>query len=132
MSKQPYILMNGIAVPYPARGLTMVTSQTVNAGRNMNNTVVAQKVGRRQLKFDNFFWPHLTASQWRTISNIIENFEVTVTYFDTRLNKVHTRKFYFGDSSAEVWKVDLSNPTVAKPTEFINCKCNIIDMGVPE
>ena len=40
-----------------------------------------------------------------------------------------TRKFYFGDLSAQPYKWDTNHTTVAKPTHYKNVKINIIDMG---
>lgn len=120
-------MMNGKEYPPPARGLNFQIVTTVTAGRNANNEVVGQKVGRDQQKLDNLFWPHLTASVWAAMLQEFEKFELTITYPDPVHNTWITRKMYPGDRTMTVFKTD---PNTGLPSEYINCKCNVVDMGL--
>lgn len=125
MAKTDTIRINGITLPSPARGLTEGWYQIVDSSRNANGVVVAQKIGRRQLKLDSLSWPYLTAAQWGAILKEIDKFYGTLSYFDARTRTRRTLKVYWGDASAEPYWVDNSGD----PTHYINCKCNIIDVG---
>lgn len=125
---KPVWLVNGQAIPVPGE-FVMTTQQLVDSERNANAQVVAQKINRRQLKFDSVHWSYLTYDQWLKIRRMIENFECNLTYWDDYENKIVTRRFYFGDSSATPFEWDSRNYAVAKPLSYINCQCNIIDMG---
>lgn len=128
MKKVPLMLFNGEAIPGVAPEYTFDGQQLVNDARNAYGQFVGQKVNRRMVKFNNLVFPHLTLEQVVWLHNKVENFEVNVTYFDTKENDIITRKFYFGDMSEQPLKYDYSE-IVAKPIEFINVKVNIIDMG---
>lgn len=86
---------------------------------------MAQKIGRRQTKLDSLEWKHLTADEWRTILQQVELFEGKVTFFDAYSGSMITRRVYWGDSSEEPLWIDESGNV----TDYINCKCNLIDMG---
>ena len=121
-----FIKINGVVLPYPARGLQIQRSQFVDSSRNARGEVIAQKINRRIVKIDALEWKHLTASQWRTIQQQIELFEGSLEYWDNLSGSFKTIKVYWGDESAEVHKI---NPSTGEVLEFINCKCNIVDMG---
>ena len=53
---------------------------------------------------------------------------VTVTYPDMVNNRWTTRKMYPGDRTATPYHLD---PNTGLPTDYINCKVNIIDCGEP-
>lgn len=121
----PFIWINGIKLPCPARGLTVERQQLVDSARNAKGEVVAQKIGRRQIKLSNLVWKHLTADEWHTILTQIELFQGTLTFYDAYEGKKVTRKVYWGDASEEpLWINDSGDVT-----DYINCKCNLIDMG---
>jgi len=121
-----FIKINGVQVPYPARGLSVQRQQFVDSARNANGEVIAQKINRRMNKFNGLEWKHLTANQWRTIQTEIEKFEGTLEFWDNLSGTFKTTKVYWGDEEAEVWKI---NPATGEVLEYANCKCNIIDMG---
>lgn len=123
-----FIKINGTAYPCPARGLSLLDATIVDSARNSNGVVVGQVVGRRQQKINNLEWKHLTAVQWSALLKEFDNFFVTVTYPDMVNNTWTTRKMYPGDRTAEVFKLD---KTTGLPSEYINCKVNIIDCGEP-
>lgn len=122
-----FIIINGKAFPPPARGLNFVIATMVSAGRDANNEVIGQRVGRDQQKLDNLYWPHLSASVWASLLQEFDKFELTVTYPNPLTNSWVTRKMYPGDRTMTVFKVSKST---GLPTEYINCKVNVIDMGL--
>ena len=121
-----FFKMNGKKLPTPAYGIAETWTQLVDSGRNASGAVVAQKIGNRQLKFDGVVFPHLTSKEWGSVLDEIEKFEGTLTYWDARKGSMTTKSVYWGDASAEPFRID---PSTGKVLEYINCKCNIIDMG---
>lgn len=121
-----FIKINGVVLPYPATGIVVQRSQFVDSTRNALGQVIAQKINRRIIKFDSLEWKHLTASEWRSILTEIEKFEGTLEYWDNLSGTFKSIKVYWGDASEEVFKI---NPDTGEVLEYINCKCNIIDMG---
>lgn len=115
--------------------------------------------GQRLLKFNNLEWPILPNSDYRWLQEQIEKFFCYVTYYDARAGYspmtqipgsdpnnpeyyYHTgvqtkggfvtKKFYWGDFSAEPFKfyrdTDLD---LLVPAYYINVKVNLIDCGEP-
>ena len=41
-----FLIINGVRFPCPAPGMQIVHAQVVDSGRNANNAVVGQKVGK--------------------------------------------------------------------------------------
>lgn len=121
-----FIKINGVVLPYPSYGVNVQRQQFVDSARNALGQVVAQKVNRRIIKFDSLEWKHLTALQWHSILVEIEKFQGTLEFWDTLAMDFVTRTVYWGDASEEIFKID---PTTGEVLEYINCKCNIIDMG---
>lgn len=121
-----FIKINGVVLPYPAYGLTQPRQQFVDNARNALGQMVGQKINRRIIKFDNLVWKHLTASEWRAIQTEIEKFEGTLEYWDNLSGTFKTIRVYWGDEEAEIFKID---PSTGEVLEYINCKCNLIDMG---
>lgn len=120
-----FIKING--KPYPSPGLypNMVVTTAVNAGRNANNKVVGQKIGRDNYKIDNLSWPYLDAATWSSMLKEFENFFVTVEFWDMVNNTWKTSTMYPGDRMADVYMTDKQG----KPLSYINCKVNVIDAG---
>lgn len=125
---KPLFLFNGIPFS-PSSNATLISSQFVDSARNANAKVIAQKINRRQVKYDSIQFPYLTASEWSELRRIVENFTVNVTYYDDYEGRILTRLFYFGDSSAVPIKFDHTKGSVAVPTAYVDCRVNIIDMG---
>lgn len=138
-------------------GYTEDTEQLVKSQRNSKGVVVAKKVGeaydnstgKRLLKFNNLEWPLLPESDYRWLQEQIEKFYCYVTFWDHRAGYQPisgnnystgiqttggfvTKKFYWGDFSAEPWKfyrdTDLD---LLVPSYYINVKVNLIDCGEP-
>lgn len=124
-----FFKINGEIVPYPARGLKFDRQQLVDSQRNALGEVVAQKINRRIGKFESLVWKHLTADEWRKIQQLVDNFIVTVEYWDNPSGSFKTRAFYWGDESAEVFKI---NPETGEVLEYYDCTVNLIDCGYPD
>lgn len=154
----PLFLINKHIPPDNVRyGYTEDTEQLVKSQRNSKGVVVAQKVGeaydgstgKRLLKFNNLEWPMLPESDYRWLQEQIEKFYCYITFWDHRkgyqpiqgnnystgnqtTGGFVTKKFYWGDFSAEPWKfyrdtdLDLLVPSV-----YLNVKVNLIDCGEP-
>lgn len=121
-----FFAINGVVLPYPSRGLNIQRQQLVDSKRNALGEVVAQKINRRIAKWDAVEWAHLTATQWRAIQVEIEKFSGTLTVWDNLSGTFKDISVYWGDESAEVHKI---NPATGEHFEYVNCKCNIVDMG---
>ena len=130
---KPLFLFDGQAIPgNPARGYLEQSEQLVDSARNANGQVVAQKINRRLRKFDSLKWPVLTTAQVTWLKQKVANFTVMLTYFDSQDGGIVTRKFYFGDMSAEPFEWDTTNYQVAVPTRYKDVSINIIDMRILE
>ena len=150
----PLFLINKMIPPDNFRyGYTEDTEQLVKSQRNSQGVVVAKKVGtdggKRLLKFNNLEWPLLPNSDYRWLQEQIEKFYCYVTYYDARAGYVATnendysvgvqtaggfvtKKFYWGDFSAEPWKFERNTDNgLLVPTYYINVKVNLIDCGEP-
>jgi len=120
-----FITINGHQYPAPARGMNFIDSTVVNSGRNVDGSIVAQKVGRRLQKMDNLVWLTMDPETLARLTQEFENFFVTVTYPDFVHNQMTTRTMYPGDISAEPYSLDENG----LPTLYINVKVNLIDCG---
>lgn len=118
------IWINGKAMPPLKRGLKITRSQFVDSGRNALGEVISQTINRRIIKLEGVEWPYLTASEWASVLTEINKFEGTLRFYDA-LGGWTTIKVYWGDASEDPYEVDSTGAT----TSYVNCKCNIIDMG---
>lgn len=150
----PLFLINKMIPPDNFKyGYTEDTEQLVKSQRNSQGVVVAKKVGtdggKRLLKFNNLEWPILPNSDYRWLQEQIEKFYCYITYYDARAGYVATnendysvgvqttggfvtKKFYWGDFSAEPWDfIRDTNNGLLVPANYINVKVNLIDCGEP-
>ena len=154
----PLFLINKMIPPDNVKyGYTEDTEQLVKSQRNSKGVVVAKKVGeafdnstgKRLLKFNNLEWPLLPNSDYRWLQEQIEKFYCYITFYDARAGYQPvqgndyssgvqttggfvTKKFYWGDFSAEPWKfVRDTNNGLLVPSYYINVKVNLIDCGEP-
>ena len=156
----PLFLINGMIPPDNVKyGYTEDTEQLVKSQRNSQGVVIAKKVGtdggKRLLKFNNLEWPLMPNSDYRWLQEQIEKFYCYLTYYDSRAGyqsmgrdpfsgeqiystgvqtagRVVTKKFYWGDFSAEPWKFERDTDIgVLVPSYYINVKVNLIDCGEP-
>lgn len=126
---KPFWLINGKPFPTPSGDLKFTSVQAVDSKRNANYQVVAQKINRRQMKFDSVKWDYLTKEEWEYIMNEVNGFYCDVTYYDVLAKEIITRKFYFGDASWKSCFWDTQSSDVAVPIGFVDCACNLIDAG---
>lgn len=156
----PLFLINGYIPPDNFRyGYTEDTEQLIQSQRNSQGVVVAKKIGtdggKRLLKFNNLEWPLLPNSDYRWLQEQIEKFYCYITFYDARKGYVAmsndpftgttlystgtmtaggyvTKKFYWGDFSAEPWKFERDTDNgLLLPSYYINVKVNLIDCGEP-
>ena len=122
-----FLNVNGYDFPCPRRGFSYTITTTVNSGRNANNAVVGQRVGRDQFKLDNMEWVGLDAIIWQRMLKAVEPFYIPVTFEDYRTGLPITITMYPGDRTATPLWVDKSRHIV---TQYENCKFNLIDAGL--
>ena len=120
-----YLEINGCELPPSKRGVSVIVTTVVDAGRDANGAVVGQRVGRDQYKIDGLEWSWLTAEQWGRILKILSKFYVYVTFNDPVTNGRKTIKMCCGDRTGEPYWVDGDG----KPTHYRDCKVNLIDCG---
>lgn len=126
MSLTSFLRVNGVDFPCPRVGFKYIISTTVDSGRNANNEVVGQKVGRELYKLDSLEWAALKPEQWQRMIKALEPFYVPVTFEDYRNGEPITITMYHGDITAEPYFADKNTHKV---TLYRNCKVNLIDCG---
>lgn len=124
-----FLEVNGIELPCPSTGLEIILSDAVNSGRNANAEVIAEKVGKTNLKYNNLRWAWLTRDEWSLICSVFENFFVVAKVWNPLKNDFESIKMYPGDRTAEVYWLEEDGLT---PKNFKDCKVNIIDCGLIE
>lgn len=124
-----FLEINGVEVPCPGVGLDIIISTAVNSGRNAQNEVVGEKVGRDVLKYSNLQWNWLTKDEWHLISSLFDNFFVVAKVWNPVVNGFINIKMYPGDRSAQPYWIDKKTGV---PINFTQCKVNIIDCGILE
>lgn len=122
-----FLEVNGVELPCPSTGLEIILSDAVNSGRNANAEVIAEKVGKTNLKYNNLRWAWLTKDEWATICSVFSNFFVMAKVWNPATNGFETIKMYPGDRTAEVYWLEEDGIT---PKNFKDCKVNIIDCGL--
>ena len=120
-----FLIVNGVKFPCPAPGMEIIHSQTVNAGRNANNAVIGQKVGRRLWKINNLQWNGLDADTWKKMKKALEPFYVPVT-FTTDENEIITITMYPSDTNGQPLFLQDDN---VHYRNYRTCKFNLIDCG---
>ncbi|MCU6748052.1 hypothetical protein OCV51_10380 [Faecalicatena acetigenes] len=127
MALSAFLNVNGYDFPPPRRGFSYTISTIVNAGRNANNAVVGQRVGRDLFKLDPMEWVGLDAKVWQRMLKAVEPFYVPVTFEDYRTGLPITITMYPGDRTAKPLFVDKNRHII---TKYENCKFNLIDAGL--
>lgn len=126
MGLTSFLNVNGVDFPCPKAGFNYIISTTVNSGRNANNALVCQIIGRELFKLNSMEWVALDAETWQTMLAAVEDFFVPVTFEDYRTGEPITITMYPGDRTAEPLFVD---PETHKVIKYRNCKFNLIDCG---
>lgn len=119
------IIINGYAVPAPDFGFSIDESTYGDFGRNANNAVTGQVIGRNLWKINNLQWSDLTPEEWKALKTALKPFFVMVT-FTTDENEQITIEMYPSDRSSQPMKVDAKTN---KYGHFKTCKFNLIDCG---
>ena len=126
MALSSFLNVNGYDFPCPRDGFSYTISTTVNEGRNANNAVVGQRVGRDLYKLDNMEWAGLSPETWQMMLKAVEPFFVPVTFEDYRTGNPITITMYPGDRTATPLFVD---PKTHKVLKYRSCQFNLIDAG---
>lgn len=127
MATSSFLNVNGYDLPSPRYGFQYVISTAVDSGRNLNNQVVGQKVGRDIVKLDTLQFVGLEPSVRQRILSIFDsNFFVDVTFEDYRTGNPITRKMYVGDRTVKPLFVDKGTKKI-KADELL--AFNLIDCG---
>lgn len=122
-----FLEVNGVKLPCPSTGLEIILSDAVNSGRNANAEVIAEKVGKTNLKYNNLRWAWLTKDEWHQICSLFSNFFVMAKVWNPVENDFVTIKMYPGDRTAQIYWLEEDGIT---PKNFRDCKVNIIDCGL--
>lgn len=122
-----FLNVNGYDFPCPSTGFSYIITTTVNAGRNANNAVIGQRIGRDLYKLNNLEWAMLEPEVWQKMLRAVEPFYVPVTFEDYRTGKPITITMYPGDREAKPLFADPDSHIV---TKYENCKFNLIDAGL--
>ena len=126
MALSSFLNVNGYDFPCPKVGFQYIISSTVNAGRNANNAVIGQRVGRDLYKLNSMSWAMLEPETWQMMLRAVEDFYIPVTFEDYRTGELITITMYPGDRTATPLFVD---ENTHKITKYENCKFNLIDAG---
>lgn len=117
----------------PGRDYQEKTEQLVKSTRNAKGEVVSQTINRRLVKFENLYWPYLSAVSVQWLRKQIRQFDCDLSYWDDERGMVIHRKFYWGDFEATPceWEVIwVSGRPYKKPIWYKDVKCNLIDKGL--
>lgn len=126
MALSSFLNVNGYDFPTPMHGFQYVITTTVNAGRNANNAVIGQVIGRDTIKLDAMQWNGLSPEVWRRMLKAVEPFYVPVTFEDYRTGKPTTIIMYPGNRTAIPLFTDRDSHLVIR---YESCKFNLIDAG---
>ena len=126
MALSSFLNVNGYDFPTQMHGFQYVIATTVNAGRNANNAVIGQVIGRDTIKLDAMQWNGLSPEVWRRMLKAVEPFYVPVTFEDYRTGKPTTIIMYPCNRTAIPLFTDLDSHLVIR---YESCKFNLIDAG---
>jgi hypothetical protein len=102
-------------------------STLVNAGRNTEAIVIAQKLGRDQAK-SSLQWSVLQKDLWESMLAFWDtNFFFNLRFYLPSHGTWVTRTCYIGDRTSKPWDID-SNGV---PTAYRDCQASIVDTGEP-
>lgn len=127
MALSSFLNVGGYDFPCPKEGFNYVITTTVNSGRNSNNVVIGQRVGRDLFKLNGMEWAGLDPKVWQMMLRAVEPFYIPVTFEDYRTGQPITITMYPGDRTA---KPLFASPTSHIVTKYENCKFNLIDVGL--
>lgn len=82
MAMSSFLNVNGYDFPCPKSGFSWTITTTVSAGRNANNAVIGQRIGRDLYKLENLEWVGLSPKTRKYMLNALRDFYVPVTFED--------------------------------------------------
>lgn len=123
-----FLNINGYDMPPVRVGFEWVLSDVVDAGRNLNATVIGQRVGRQLYKLQNISWVGLSPETRRMILAALEPYFVPVTFEDYRTGLPITITMYPGDRTGKPLFADKITHMVTKDETL---SFNLIDAGRP-
>lgn len=126
MALSSFLNVNGYDFPCPKYGFSYTITTTVDAGRNANNAVIGQRIGRDLIKLDQMEWIGLDPKTWQMMLRAVEPFFVPVTFEDYRTGQPTTLIMYPGDRKATPL---FANPKTHKIEKYEKCTFNLIDAG---
>lgn len=126
MAMTSFLNVNGYDYPCPRYGFQYIISTVVDAGRNVNGTVIGQRIGRDQYKLDQLQFAYLDPAQRMMILQSLEPFYVPVTFEDFRTGQPITIIMYPGDRTGKPLFADQITHMVTRD-EFL--AFNLIDAG---
>ena len=126
MSMTSFLNVNGYDYPCPRYGFQYIISTVVDAGRNVNGTVIGQRIGRDLYKLDQLQFAYLEPAQRMMILRSLEPFYVPVTFEDYRTGQPITIIMYPGDRTGKPLFADQITHMVTRD-EFL--AFNLIDTG---
>lgn len=126
MALSSFLNVNGYDFPCPDHGFSYIISTTVDSGRNANNAVIGQRVGRDLYKFDGLQWTGLSPRTWQMMLRAVEPFFIPVTFEDERTGEPITITMYPGDRKATPL---FANDRTHRVEQYENCSFNLVDAG---
>lgn len=126
MPMTSFLNVNGYDYPCPRYGFQYIISTVVDAGRNVNGTVIGQRIGRDLYKLDQLQFAYLEPAQRMMILRSLEPFYVPVTFEDYRTGQPITIIMYPGDRTGKPLFADQITHMVTRD-EFL--AFNLIDTG---
>lgn len=127
MALSSFLNVNGYDFPCPGVGFSYTITTTVDSGRNANNAVIGQRIGRDLIKLDSMKWAALDPETWQMMLKAVEPFFVPVTFEDYRTGEPITLTMYPGDRKAAPLFADKNTHKV---TKYESCEFNLIDAGL--
>lgn len=118
-----FLIINGVQFEIPAYGMAVSWGWGVNGGRNADNEMIGDRVGRKIWKIDSLAWRGLTEEQVRTLMNALQPFTFKVT-FRSPDGRVRTHTMYPGDGNAKPLMIANGAYTLIEELKF-----NLIDCG---
>lgn len=121
-----FLNVNGYDWPAPARGFQYVFSTALGQGRNANNAVVGQRVGRDLIKLDAMNFVCLSPETRMMMLQSLEPFFVPVTFENYRTGRPITLIMYPGDRKGKPLFADERTHMITMDESFT---VNLIDAG---
>lgn len=120
-----FLKINDLVLPPPSRGLNIKRNQRVDSDTDALGRVIAQKINRRMIDFNNLKWNYLDADTWKSILIEIEKYEGTLTFHNMLTDRYEEIKVCWGNSTEIPFEIDENGKVIS----YTDCSCNLTDMG---